>query len=170
MAEVVGLAARLVTLIQLTRTINQTVSRFVRTANGAESSLKRLLANVNSLSTIFAALQRQLETKVDKPASLQHVDRLLLLCEGILCRIHLRLEKVKVVGNYVLGIMIDKQTSNLLKGLDEIISVLQLALEADNSTSSHTIESLVRSLQLENAEQNEHLRNDIRTTHQDTLK
>ena len=170
MAEVVGLAASLVTLIQLTRTINQTVSRFVRTANGAETSIKRLLANVNSLSTIFAALQAQLETKVNQSASLQHVDRLLLLCEGILSRISLRLEKVKVVGNFVVGIMVDKQTSKLLTRLDEIVPVLQLALEADNLTSSYTIENLVRSLQLENAEQTERLRNDIRTTHRDTLK
>ena len=170
MAEIVGLAASLVTLLQLTRTINQTVSRFVRTVNGAESALERLLANVNNLTTIFATLQSQLENKVNQSASLQHVDGLLLLCEGILSRINLRLEKVRVVGNYVVGIIIDKQTSKLLKRLDEIVPVLQLALEVDNLTSSHTIESLLRSLQLENAQQTENLRDDLHTTHQDALK
>ena len=170
MAELIGLAASLVTLIQLTNTINQTVSRFVRTANGAESALERLLANVNSLSSIFAALQGQLPTKVDQSASLQHIDRLLLLCEAILTRIDMRLGKVRIVGNYVVGIVVDKQTSKLLQRLDDIIPVLHLALEADNLTTSHTIESLVRSLQLENIQQTEVLRNELHTTQRDSSK
>ena len=170
MAEAVGLAASVVTLIELTRLTTQTVSRFVRTINGANSALTTLLANIDNLSTIFMALQGQLKTKQNQSTALQHVERLLILSEDVLRRINLRLEKVKIVGNYVVGTIIDNQTSKLLRKLDDIVPVLQLALEADNLTSSHTIESLLQSLQLENTQQVERLRQNIHIIHGDTLK
>ena len=168
MAEVIGLVASVVTLIQLADTVNQTASKFVRTVNGAEQLLNPLVGNLRSLHTIFTTLSKQLDTEQDEgklPMTLQHLNEPLSICEDALRRIQLRFDSVKVIGNYVIGTLLDKQTLRHLRRLDGILPVLQLALEADSLASTHAVEGLIRSLKLENAEQTDFLRQDIQAIH-----
>ena len=168
MAEAIGLVASVVTLIQLADRVNQTASKFVRTINGAEKLLHPLVNNLRSLHTILTTLAKQLDVEQNEGNSsmaLQHLNEPLSICEDALRRIQLRLDTVKVVGNYAIGTLLDKQTLRHFKRLDGILPILQLALEADSLASTHAVESLVRSLQLENAEHTDLLRQDIQAIH-----
>ena len=168
MAEVIGLVASVATLIQLADTVNQTASKFVRTVNGAEKLLNPLVGNLRSLHTILTTLSKQLDTEQDEgnlSVALQHLNEPLSICEDALRRIQLRLDSVKVIGNYVVGTLLDKQTLRHLKKLDGILPILQLALEADSLASTHAVEGLIRSLKLENSEQSNLLRQDILAIH-----
>ena len=168
MAEVIGLVASVATLIQLADTVNQTASKYVRTVNGAEKLLNPLLNNLRSLHTILTSLGKQLDCEKDGDTvsmTLKHLNEPLNICEDALRRIKLRFDSVRVIGNYVIGTLLDKQTLRHLKRLDGILPILQLALEADSLASTHAVESLIRSLQLENAEQTDLLRQDIRAIH-----
>ena len=168
MAEVIGLVASVATLIQLADTVNQTASKYVRTVNGAEKQLNPLMNDLRSLHTILTTLGKQLHIAQDdcSPSmTLQHLNEPLSICEDALSRIQLRFDNVRVVGNYVVGTLLDKQTLRHLKRLDGILPILQLALEADSLASTHAVESLIRSLQLENAEQTDLLRQDIQAIH-----
>ncbi|KAL8793896.1 MAG: hypothetical protein Q9195_003515 [Heterodermia aff. obscurata] len=168
MAEAIGLVASIATLIQLADTVNQTASKYVRTINGAEKLLNPLVNNLRSLHTILITLGKQLDTEQDECSlsmTLQHLNEPLTICEDALRRIKLRFDSVRVIGNYVVGTLLDKQTLRHLKRLDGILPILQLALEADSLASTHALESLVRSLQLENAEQTDLLRQDIQAIH-----
>ena len=102
--------------------------------------------------------------------TLHHLQQLLSICENALSRIQLSLDKVKVVGNYVIGTLLDKQTLRHIQRLDGIVPILQLALEADSLASTHAIESLLRTLQLDNTEQTGLLRQDIQALRGDTLQ
>ena len=85
-------------------------------------------------------------------------------------RIQLRLEKVKVIGNHIVGTLIDKPTSRHLKQLDEIVPILQIAVEADSLASTQAVERLVRSLQIGSAQQAEVLRQDVHKLQEHTLE
>lgn len=168
MAEAIGLAATVITLIQLADNVSQTASKFVRTINGTEEILSPLLSNLQSLQHILRTLDNQLRTgqaEVDLSMTLQHLKEPLNDCEDALSRIQLRFERVKVIGNYVIGMLVDKQTSRNLKRLEGIVPILQLALEADSLASTHAIERLMRSLKLEYAERTELLQKDIQAFH-----
>ena len=168
MAEAIGLVASIATLIQLADTVNQTASKYLRTVNGAEKLINPLVNNLRSLHTILTTLAKQLDIDQDEgklSMTLQHLNEPLNICEDALRRIQLRFESVRVIGNYVIGTLLDKQTLRHLKRLDAILPILQLALEADSLASTHALESLVRSLQLENAEQTDLLRQDIQAIH-----
>lgn len=168
MAEVIGLVASVATLIQLADTVNQTASKYVRTVNGAEKLLHPLVNNLRSLHTILTTLAKQLATKQNEgnpSMALQHFNEPLSICEDALRRIQLRLDSVKVIGNYVIGTLLDKQTLRHLNKLNGILPILQLALEADSLASTRAVESLIRSLKLENAEQTDLLRQDIQAIH-----
>lgn len=173
MAEAIGLVASVATLITLTETVKQTVSKFVRTTKGAEKILNPVLGNLYSLHTILVTLHKQLEIRQDKShrsMTLHHLQQPLSICENALSRIQLSLDKVKVVGNYVIGTLLDKQTLRHIQRLDGIVPILQLALEADSLASTHAIESLLRTLQLDNTEQTGLLRQDIQALRGDNLQ
>lgn len=57
-----------------------------------------------------------------------------------------------------------------MKSLEGLLPILQLALNADNLKSTPTIESYVRSLHLDSAEQAQSLRHDIQAHHQDAIR
>lgn len=172
MAEAIGLVASVVTLITLTETVKHTVSKFVKTINGAEKVLNPVLGNLYSLHTILVTLHKQLDIQQDKShrsMTLHHLQQPLSICENALSRIQLSLDKAKVVGNYVIGTLLDKQTLRHIQRLDGIVPILQLALEADSLASTHAIENLLRTLQLDNTEQTGLLRQDIQALRGDTL-
>ncbi len=66
--------------------------------------------------------------------------------------------------------MLDKDSSKHLKQLDDLIPVLQLALDADTLTSTHAIENYLQSLRLESLEQAEVLHRDIQAHHKDARR
>ena len=85
-------------------------------------------------------------------------------------KLQTRLDNLKIIGGCVIGPLLDKESVRYLKHLDDLIPVLQLALDADTITSTHAIEDYLTSLRLENWEQAELLRRDVQAHYEDARK
>ena len=173
MAELLGVVASVIAILQLTDMVTETAKKYVNTIKGADSVLIPLLGKLRSLNSILGALKAQLEGKVSSSSqsiSLQHLKELLHLCEGALTRMKAKLESLKVVGKYVVGSLLDKQTTGQVKLIEDLIPILQLALDADNLAITQNIEYYVQSLQVDSAKQAQTLRDDVRSYHQDAIR
>ena len=173
MAEILGLAASVIALIGLADTVTKTASKYVTTVKGSQAILLPLISNIGGLRGVLVALQTQLEeksTKSRKSIALGHLEKPLELCSEILTRIEVRLINLKVVGGWVVGSILDKQTIFYLKYLDDLMPILQLALDADNLASVNRIEQELKSLRIESVEQGRSLQDDIQAHHDTTLQ
>ena len=173
MAEVLGLVASVIAILQLTDMVTETAKKYVNTIKGADSVLIPLLGKLRSLSSILAALKAQLEGKTSSSSqsiSLQRLKELLHLCEGALTRMKAKLDSLKVVGRFLVGSLLDKQTTRQIKLIEDLIPILQLALDADNLAITQKIECYVQALQVDSAKQVQTLRDDIQSHHQDAIR
>ncbi len=173
MAEVLGLVASVIAILQLTDMVTSTAKKHVNTIKGADSVLIPLLGKLRSLSSILAALKAQLEGKTSSSSQsicLQRLKELLHLCEGALTRMKAKLDSLKVVGRFLVGSLLDKQTTRQIKLIEDLIPILQLALDADNLAITQKIECYVQSLQMDSAKQVQTLRDDIQSHHQDAIR
>jgi hypothetical protein len=169
MAEVIGLVASIVALIQLTEKVTKMAKKHVNTVKGANSVLDKL----RSLGSILSALKAQLEVKVadfGESLSLQHLREPITICGAALVSIEARLDNLKVIGGCVFGSLLDKQTTLQVKRLEDLIPILHLALGADNLVSTQAIEYHVQSLRLDGAEQTQILHQDIQALHKDAIQ
>ena len=173
MAEVLGVVASVIAILQLTDMVTETTNKYVNTIKGADSVLMPLLGKLRSLSSVLGALKAQLEGKISSSSesiSLQHLKDLLHLCEGALTRMKAKLDSLKVVGKYVVGSLLDKQTTGQIKLIEDLIPILQLALDADKLAITQQIKYYVETLQVDSAKQAQTLRDDIQAHHQDALR
>ena len=168
MAEILGLMASVVTVIQLAEAIDKTVSEYLHTVKGVQSVLVPLLGKLRHLNTILSTLQLQLETT--KSSALQHLDGPLRICEALLAKLKARLDHLKVIAGCVIGPVLDKDSLKQLKRMDDLIPVLQLALDADTLASTHAIENYLQSLHLESVERAQILHRDIQAHHKDARR
>lgn len=170
MAEALALAASVIALIQLTNMVTETASTYVSTVKGVHSTLMPLISNVENLRSILIAIQKQLEVKAsDRPGPLvlQVLEQPLNVCQSIMRRIHVRLEKVTIVGGCAIGMILDKRTTADVKHLYDLIHILQLALDADNLASVHALERELQSLRLDVVDQALDIRNDVQALSED---
>lgn len=173
MAEILGVVASVIAMLQLTDMVTETAKKYVNTIKGADSVLMPLLGKLRSLSSILAALKAQLEGKTLRsslPISLPRLKELLHLCEGALTKMKAKLDSLKVVGKYVVGSLLDKQTARQVKLIEDLIPILQLALDADNLAITQNIEYYVQSLQVDGAKQAQKLHDDVQSHHQDAIR
>ena len=173
MAELLGVVASVIAILQLTDVVTETAKKYINTIKGADSVLMPLLSKLRSLSSVLGALKAQLEGKItssSKCISLQHLKDLLQLCEGALTRMKGKLDSLKVVGKYVVGSLLDKQTTGQVKLIEDLIPILQLALDADKLAITQQIHHYVKTLQVDSAKQAQTLRDDIRAHHQDARR
>ena len=173
MAEVLGFLASAIALLQLTDMVTETAKKYVNTIKGADLVLVPLLGKLRSLSSVLSALEAHFEAKrlsSSKSVSLQHLKELLKLCEGALIKVNSKLDSLKIVGRYVVGSLLDKQTKVQVKLIEDLIPVLQLALDADNLASTQGIEIDLQSFRLDSAEQAQTFRDDIHSYHRDALR
>lgn len=172
MAEILGVAASIVALIQLSEMVNKTASKYMNTVKGTQSSLLPLLSKTESLRGILVALQAQLETRSsDSPNSvaLQYLEQPLDVCQNVMKRIEARLNNLTVVSGCVIGTILDKQTTAYLKNLDDLMPILHLALDADSLASVHEVERELRSLRIDGVEQFQSLQHGIQAHHEAVL-
>ena len=173
MAEILGLVASIVAVIQLTDMVAENAKKHVSSVKGAQLVLVPLVGKLRSLSSILTALKTQLEVRKfesGESLSLQHLREPLKICKDILISMKLRLDNLKVIGGYVVGSLLDKQTTSQVKRLEDLIPILQLALDADKLASTQAIEYHVQSLRLDGAEQTQSLHQDIQALHQDAIR
>ena len=153
--------------------VTETAKKYVNTIKGADSVLTPLLGKLRSLSSILAALKVQLEGRMSSSSqsiSLQRLKELLRLCEEALTRMKAKLDSLKVVGRYVVGSLLDKQTTRQIKLIEDLIPILQLALDVDNLAITQKIEYYVQSLQVDSAKQAQTLGDNIQSHHQDAIR
>ena len=168
-----GVVASVIAVLQLTDMVTETAKKYVNTIKGADSFLMPLLGKLRSLSSILAALKVQLEGRITSSSqsiSLQRLKELLHLCEETLTRMKAKLDSLKVVGRYVVGSLLDKQTTRQIKLIEDLIPIVQLALDADNLAITQRIEYYVQSLQVDSTKQAQTLRDDIQSHHQDAIR
>lgn len=165
MAEVIGLVASIVAVVQIIESVDKTVSKYLTTLKSVRSELIPLLSRLRHLGYIMSTLQLSLET-VESPF-LQVLHDPLRICEEVLVRIDWRLNRLKVIAGCVVGPLLDKESLECLKQLDDLTPVLQLALDAEQIASTHALEEYLQSLRLENREQIQVLQRDVRALHQD---
>ena len=168
MAEVLGLLASVIAVIQLTQVVDKRVSEYLHTVKSAQSVLVPLLAKLRHLNAILSTLQLQLETT--NSSALQHLDEPLRFCEALLTKLKTRLDHLKIIAGCVIGPVLDKDSLKHLKRLDDLIPVLQLALDADTLTSTHAIQDYLQSLRLENLEYAQILHHDIQAHRDDARR
>ena len=168
MAEMIGLIASVTTVIQLVRAVDKTVSEYLHTVKSVQSVLVPILSKLRHLSAILSNLQLQLGTT--KSTALQHLDEPLKICEALLAKLKARLDHLNIIAGCVVGPVLDKDSLKHLKRLDDLIPVLQLALDADTVTSTHAIEHYLQSLRLESLEQAQILHHDIQAHHEDARR
>ncbi|KAL2048384.1 hypothetical protein N7G274_000295 [Stereocaulon virgatum] len=173
MAEVLGLMASIVALIQLTEVVTKTAQKHVNTVKGAHSVLVPVLGKLRSLGSILGALKAQLEVKIadfGESLSLQHLREPITICEDALISTKARLDNLKVIGGYVVGSILDKQTTLQVKRLEDLIPILHLALDVDNLVSTQAIEYHMQSLRLDGAKQMQSLHQDVQALHKDAMQ
>ena len=173
MAEILGLVASVVALIQLTDGVGKTASKYIHTVKGTQSTLQPLVSKLESLTDILVAVQSQLEMKpCDSPKSLalQHLKQPLEVCQAIMMRIEARLSGIKVVGGFVVGSILDRSTTKYLSGLDDLTDLLRLALATDSLASLQAVESELKSLRLDSVEQAQSIQDELHAHHEDLLK
>ena len=168
MAEILGLLASVAAVIQLTRAVDETVSEYLHSVKSVQSVLVPLLSKIRHLHAILSNLHLQLDTA--DSTVLQHLHEPLRICEALLTKLKARLDQLTIIAGCVIGPVLDKDTLRQLKWLDDLIPVLQLALDADAVTSTHAIETYLRSLRLESLEQSQVLHRDVRAHHQDAQR
>jgi hypothetical protein len=160
----------LIQLMQLVDGLTETVSKHIGTVKGTHAVLIPLLGRLCSLSSILGTLKTQLESNSGNPNTLHYLDDPLRTCGAVLALVKSRLDNLKTVAGCVIGPVLDKQTTNQLKRLEDLLPILQLALDADNLASTRAIEGYVQALQLDTAEQAQILRYDIEVHHQDAIQ
>ena len=137
----------------------------MHTLKSAQSKLISLLGKIRRLHGILSTLQLQLETA--RSSTIQHLHEPLSICEKLLTRLKTRLDNFKIIAGCVVGPLLDKDGLIDMKRLDDLIPILQLALDADNLTITQGIENYLRSFRLENLEQTHTLHHQIKAYHQD---
>lgn len=168
MAEILGLTASIVAVIQLTEAMDKTISKYLHTVKGVQSVLVPLLGRLRNLNTILKTLQLDLETT--NSTARQHLLEPLEICQSLLLKLQTRLEQLKIIAGYVIGPVLDKDSLKQLKRLDDLIPVLQLALDVDTLTSTRAIEDYLHALRLESQEQLQVLHRDIQVHHEDARR
>ncbi len=168
MAEILALTASVIALIQLTEVVDKRVSEYLHTVKSVQSILVPLLAKLRHINAILSTLQLQLETT--KSSALQLLHEPLRICEALLRKLKTRFDHLKIIAGCVIGPVLDKDSLKHLKQLDDLIPVLQLALDAETLTSTHAIEDYLQSLHLENLEQAQVLHRDIQAHHKDAQR
>ncbi|KAL9045733.1 MAG: hypothetical protein Q9214_001273 [Letrouitia sp. 1 TL-2023] len=168
MAEILGLIASVAAVIQLTDALDKQVSKYLHTVKSVQSMLVPLLGRLRHLNSIMSTLQ--LELKTTKSSALQYLHDPLRICETLLTKLKSRLDHLKIIAGCVIGPVLDKDSLKYLKQLDDLIPVLQLALDANTLISTHALEDYLQSLRLESVEQAQLLRHDIQAHHNDARK
>lgn len=170
MAEILGLFASVIALIQLADGLTETIPKYVNTVRGTKAELVPLLDRLRNLLSILDTLRPQLEASPTKSIALQYLEDPVRVVESILRTVQLRLDNMKIVAGCVFGPVLDKQTTNQLKSLDQLIPILQLALDAEKLASIRAIESYVQSLQLDSVEQAHNIRRDNQAYYENTVQ
>ena len=173
MAEFLGVVASIIAILQLTDMVTETAKIYVNTIKGADSVLMPLLGKLRSLNSVLEALKAQLQGKISSASesiSLQPLKDLLHLCKGALTMMKAKLDSLKVVGKYVVGSLLDKKTTGQVKLIEDLIPILQLALDADKLAITQQIKYYVETLQVDSAKQAQTLRDDIQAHHQDAIR
>ena len=70
----------------------------------------------------------------------------------------------------MVGPLLDKQTTGQVKLIEDLIPILQLALDADKLAIAQQIKYHVEALQVDSAKQAQTLRDEIQAHHQDALR
>ena len=172
MAEVLGLVASVVAVIQLTDTVGKTASKYIHTVKGTRSTLQPLVYKLQGLKDILTAIQTQLEIKSSdhpKYLALQHLKQPLEVCQVIMIKLEARLNSIKVVGNYVVGSILDRSMTNYLNQLDDLTNLLRLALATDSLASVQAVETELKSLRLGTSEHSQRLQDELEAHHEDLL-
>ena len=133
MAEIVGLIASIVNIIE---GINK-ANGFVRKHLHSNKSIKRELVPVLAKVTAFAGLLQAVKLHVefeddqDRLEALTHIDGPLFACKHAASMIETRLDRIVKVGSLSFGKVLDKECLSALNILDQTKPVLELALMAD---------------------------------------
>ncbi|KAL6721656.1 hypothetical protein ACLMJK_000760 [Lecanora helva] len=102
--------------------------------------------------------------------TLQHLRDPLSLCQRSLKRVEVRLANLNIVHGYVTGPVLDKETTKCLKNLDDLMSILRLALDADNLANVREIDRELKSLHLTGVEQMQIVQDDNQADHEATAE
>lgn len=133
MAEILGLIASCVNIVQGLDAICTAVKANIHLGGSARKELVILVGKVSSYKGIIAGIQLQAE--LDKIAgyerllALNHVNGPLKACEEATALINTRIAGISRPVHF--GKIIDKATAASLRAFDDALPLLQLALHAD---------------------------------------
>lgn len=137
MAEVVAVIASCVSIVECLDAVCTFMRENVHSRDSARQELTLLAGKLSSYRGIIFGIQLQAEIDKythDRLSALAQVSGPLKACELASNLINKRLRNLP--KNFVFGKVIDKETAESLKVLDNALPVLQLALHADQRSVS----------------------------------
>ncbi|CAF9915083.1 MAG: hypothetical protein ALECFALPRED_009973 [Alectoria fallacina] len=163
MAEAVGLAASLASLIEISGRVVAAGYGYISKVANAPSRMRMVLSEVSSVNLVLGRLEENLTT-VSTPTSTSVLDALSRIgvfedCSNILRQIdstvqicmaegeaHSSKHDVKAVLRRAIWPMKEKETEEVLKHLDRLRSVLSDAIVQDSTASLYRLEEMTQKL------------------------
>ena len=134
MAEVAGLVASIITVIEGISKANGLVRKYVHTNSSTRSELVPMLAKLTAFSGLLQAVKLEAEFEEHDEGRLKvltHIDGPLHACKDAAELIQNRLDRIISVGKLSFGKILDKDCLSALNILDQTKPILELALVAD---------------------------------------
>ncbi|KAF2647725.1 hypothetical protein K491DRAFT_291504 [Lophiostoma macrostomum CBS 122681] len=147
MAEALGVAASIITIVQITKEIVALAKRNIHTTDHAHSVLSSLLGRLTAYKGLFEGLQLQAEShEADaiRLSALDHVGGPLEACKESLSFIKDALQRPR--GKLWIGKVLNKDIMKALEKLDQLRPILQTALEADQRVLLAAIEDYAKNI------------------------
>ncbi|KAK0639751.1 ankyrin repeat-containing domain protein [Cercophora newfieldiana] len=157
MAEI-GLAASIITVVQLTGQCLKLIRKRIGPSNFSSSDLSRISAGLYEFNGAVKNFQTHLEIYEDDEArlqSLQDIGSALHRCEAALRVIKEYAEHSGFLDKHLAGPKFDRKLKTSLKALDGAKELLTLALQRDHLTITRAVEQYIRIV----AEDTRNLRN-----------
>ena len=134
MAEIIGLIASVISIIEGINKANGFVRKHVHTHSSIRKELVPMLAKVTAFAGLLQAVKLEAEFEEHDQARLKalaHIDGPLYACKDAAKAIENRLDRIISVGNLSIGKLLDKECLSALNILDQTKPILELALLAD---------------------------------------
>ena len=134
MAEIAGLVASIITVIESISKADGLVRKYVHTNSSARSELVPMLAKITAFSGLLQAVKLEAEYEEYDEGRLKvltHIDGPLHACKDAAKLIQSRLDRIISVGKLSFGKILDKECLSALNILDQTKPILELALVAD---------------------------------------
>ena len=134
MAEVVGLIAGIINVIDGISKANGLVRKYVHTNSSTRRELVPMLAKLTAFSGLLQAVKLEAEFEESDESRLKvlaHIDGPLHACKDAAKLIESRLDRILSFGKLSFGKVLDKECLLALNIFDQTKPILELALVAD---------------------------------------